>query len=113
MGNYIELAKAYVKAGYSVIPVNSTKSPSIAGWGKYQMTKPTEEECEKMFENAWGLALLTGGEGRIWLLDIDAKYDMSGTLWDDLKKAIPKSILEKAYVQSTICLLYTSPSPRD
>jgi len=102
MGNYIELAKAYVKAGYSVIPVNSTKSPSIAGWGKYQMSKPTEEECEKMFENAWGIALLTGGEGRIWLLDIDAKYDMSGTLWDDLKKAIPKSILEKAYVQSTM-----------
>lgn len=102
MGNYIELAKAYVKAGYSVIPVNSTKSPSISNWGKFQMTKPTEQECETMFENAWGVALLTGGEGRIWLLDIDAKYDLTGSLWEDLKKAVPKSILEKAYVQSTM-----------
>ena len=102
MANYANLAKSYVKAGYSVIPVNSTKSPSISNWGMFQMKRPTEQECEKMFEDCWGIALLTGGEGRIWLLDIDAKYDLSGTLWDDLKKALPKSILQKAYVQSTM-----------
>jgi hypothetical protein len=102
MANYIEIAKSYVRAGYSVIPVNSTKSPAIAAWGKLQIAPPTEAECEKMFSDCWGFALLTGGSSRVWLLDVDCKYDLSGTLWEDLKNSIPKTILEKAYVQSTM-----------
>lgn len=99
--NFVELAKAYIKNGISVIPVNSTKMPSIRNWGKYQVVPPTDQECEEMFSSCWGFAVLCGGKSNLVCFDFDLKYSLSRTLWEDIKLAIPRQILDKAYVQST------------
>lgn len=99
--NFIELAKEYSKAGYSVIPTTSEKIPAIRDWSKFQTRPMTEKECEQNFKNCWGIALLTGGAKRITALDQDLKYDLSGDLFERLKKALPEEILRKMYVQST------------
>ena len=61
MSNYVELAKQYSKAGYSVIPVTSEKIPAIRDWSQFQTRPMTEKECEQYFANCWGIALLMGG----------------------------------------------------
>jgi hypothetical protein len=97
----INTAKAWIQHGYSVIPVNSNKTPSCFGWGKYQISPPTPEEVDNLFKDAWGMAVLCGGQGRLVAFDFDLKYSLNPYLWDEIKKAIPVTILNKAYVQST------------
>lgn len=99
--NYIELAKQYSKAGYSVIPVTSEKVPSIKDWSQFQTKPMTEQECERYFSNVWGIALLCGGNKLVSAMDYDLKYDLSGDLMDRFKKALPKDLLKKMYVQTT------------
>lgn len=101
MGEFISLAKSYSKAGYSVIPVTSEKVPSIREWGLFQSRPMTEQECEKYFSNCWGIALLMGGKNMLTAIDFDLKYDLSGDLFERYKKALPKELLEKMYVQTT------------
>ena len=101
MGNFIEIAKSYSKAGYSVIPVTSEKIPAIRDWSQFQTRPMTEQECEMYFSNCWGIALLMGGVKKCTALDFDLKYDLSGDLFDRYKASLPKDILKKMYVQTT------------
>lgn len=101
MSQYINLAKQYSKAGYSVIPVTSEKVPSIRDWGIYQTRPMTEKECEVHFSNCWGIALLCGGTKKVTGFDADLKYDLSGDIMERYKKALPNELLKKMYVQST------------
>ena len=101
MTDFVKLAKAYSKAGYSVIPVTSTKIPTIREWRQYQNKPMTTEECEKYFKGAYGMALICGGANNITALDFDLKYDFSGDLIDRYKAKIPKSLLKKMFVQKT------------
>jgi hypothetical protein len=116
MDEIVKVAKAWVNAGYSVIPVNSNKTPSCMGWGKYQISPPAIEDIDNLFKNAWGVALLCGGQSRIVAFDFDLKYSLNPYLWDEIKKAIPVSILSKAYVQSTknkgFHMLFKAPASR-
>jgi hypothetical protein len=102
MGDFRELAKAYSKAGYSCIPVTREKVPSIRNWGLWQMKPMTEEECEKHFANCYGLALLMGGAKKLSAIDFDLKFDLTDDLMDRFKKSLPKKLLEKMYVQTTV-----------
>lgn len=61
MCSFIDLAKQYSKAGYSVIPVTSEKIPAIRDWSQFQTRPMTDKECEINFSNCWGIALLMGG----------------------------------------------------
>lgn len=101
MSNYVELAKQYSKAGYSVIPVTSEKIPSIKDWSQFQTRPMTNQECEQYFSNVWGIALLCGGQKKISALDFDCKYCLRGDLLDRFKKALPKDLIKKMYVQTT------------
>lgn len=101
MSEYIELAKKYSKAGYSVIPVTAEKVPSIRDWSQFQTKPMTQQQCEQYFKNCWGIALLCGGNKKVTGLDFDLKYDLSGDLFNRFKKKLPVSLLEKMYVQST------------
>jgi hypothetical protein len=101
MANYVEIAKSYVRAGYSVIPVSSNKMPSVKKWGKYQITPPTEAECEELFKSCWGFAVLCGGQGRLVAFDYDLKYSLNPYLWEEICELIPKEIFDKAYLQKT------------
>lgn len=98
----LDTAIKLLKGGLSVIPVNSTKSPSVSQWGRWQVAPMSIEEGEKYFKDAWGIAILTGGTSRVFCIDFDLKYDITGFLWEDFKKVVPKSILEKAWVQKTM-----------
>ena len=101
MINYVELAKQYSKAGYSVIPVTSEKIPAIRDWSQFQTRPMTEKECETYFNNSWGIALLMGGSKKTTAIDFDLKYDLSGDLFDRYKKALPEDLLRKMFVQTT------------
>lgn len=101
MSNFVKLAKAYSKAGYSVIPVGTNKIPTIREWSKYQDTPMTEKECELHFATAYGMALICGGKHSLTTIDIDLKNDLSGDLYERIKKKLPKEILKKLYVQRT------------
>lgn len=99
--DYTTCAKRYIKLGYSVIPVSESKMPTITSWVKYQTRVMTEEEAERHFNNAKGIAILCGGESRVFCLDIDLKYDLTKDLWDRFKKAVPADILKKLVCQKT------------
>lgn len=100
--DYRKQAKQFIDAGFSVIPVNETKQPAISRWGVFQITVMTNEEVDKHFKDCWGIALLCGGPWRVVALDFDLKYDLTETLFDRYKKEIPKELLKKMYVQTTM-----------
>ena len=101
MNNYLDLAKQYSKAGYSVIPVTSEKIPAIKDWSQFQTRPMTEKECEQNFSNCWGIALLMGGVKKCTAIDFDLKYDLSGDLFERFKSSLPDELLRKMYVQTT------------
>lgn len=97
---YVNIAKKYSAAGYSVIPVTSNKVPAIKEWKEFQSRPMTGDECEKYFKNCFGIALLCG-VNNVTAIDFDLKYDMSKDLFERFKEKIPKDLLKKMYVQST------------
>ena len=101
MCSFIDLAKQYSKAGYSVIPVTSEKIPAIRDWSQFQTRPMTDKECEINFSNCWGIALLMGGAKKCSAIDFDLKYDLSGDLFERFKQALPNELLKKMYVQTT------------
>lgn len=98
--DYRELAKVYLKKGYTLIPVGADKQPTI-NWTKYQKRHITEEEIEKYFKDCYAVACLTGGPNGLECLDFDLKYDLSGDLMDRVKNSCDPEVLEKMYVQKT------------
>lgn len=101
MSDFVKLAKQYCKAGYSVIPVGTNKIPTIRGWAEFQNRPMTEQECEKYFKGSYGMALICGGKHSLTTIDIDLKNDLSGDLYERIKRRLPKDILKKMYVQRT------------
>jgi hypothetical protein len=100
--NIIEVAKMYVEAGYSIIPVSPvTKQPTIRSWSIYQRTPMTLKEVDQYFTLNDSIAILCGGESRVFCLDADMKYDLSGDMWERYKKEIPRKILTKMMCQSS------------
>lgn len=98
--NYVEIAKKYCKAGFSVIPVTANKVPAIREWKQFQTKPMNEKECEIHFNNCYGMALLCG-VNNVTAIDFDLKYDLSNDIFERYKDLIPKSLLKKMYVQST------------
>ena len=101
MSDYIKIAKAYSKAGYSVIPVGTNKIPTIREWRVFQDRPMTESECELHFKHAYGMALLCGGKNNVTAIDFDLKYDLSNDVFDRYKSEIPSKLLKKMFVQKT------------
>jgi hypothetical protein len=100
--NLIDNAKEFIREGYSVIPVTSEKVPAIRDWSRFQKAPMSEMEAEVYFKDVWGIALLCGGVKRLTAFDADLKYDLSGDIFDRFKKALPKEILKKMFVQTTM-----------
>ena len=97
----IELAKQLSKKGYSVIPVGADKTPTVWDWGKYQMRPMTEDEIEKHFKGAYGIAMLMGTKLGLTAVDFDLKYSLTTDFYERVKSTVPVGILRKLYVQST------------
>lgn len=95
-------AKFYASQGYSVIPTGANKR-SILQWKEFQSTVPTIEQLKAQFGHpkAVGLAVICGQvSGNLEVIDVDTKYDLSGTLWDRFKASIHQ-VYDKLYVVRT------------
>jgi hypothetical protein len=86
----ISAAKGLVKKGISVVAVGSNKI-AITSWKAYQdrLPKPAELEGQFSQDRAKGLAVICGKvSGNLEVIDVDVKYDLSGTLFENLMSEI-------------------------
>lgn len=98
-----ETAEKYLSAGFSVIPVNSNKNPAVDSWGKYVYSPMKVEQVNSIFGSSpEGIALLMGGKMKLTTIDVDLKYDITGSLSDKLKSAIGKELLSKLCCNKTV-----------
>lgn len=101
MSSFIEIAKQYSKAGFSVIPINQDKNPALRSWQEFQNRPMTEVECDEHFKRCHGIALLGGTQKNITFLDFDLKHSLTSDFFDRYKALIPNELLAKMYVQKT------------
>jgi replicative DNA helicase len=83
----INKAKEYLKAQISVIPTKEDKNPALPTWKPYQSQRLKEEEVDTLFSgaNVKGVGIITGIiSGGLEVIDVDCKYDITGSLWEDL-----------------------------
>ncbi len=79
--NMLEVARAYVAAGLSVLPIRSGgKAPAVSQWREYQNRLPTDEELVLWYGednlNDYGIALIGGKvSGNLEILDWDSRED--------------------------------------
>lgn len=96
MTNLQQFVKSHT--GFQFLPISKTKNPVCKTWS-------ATERLEYDFSNCFGIGLICGTlSEEIETIDIDLKYDLTGTLYDRLKKAITaadKTILPKMVVQKT------------
>ena len=74
-----EAAGIYLKNSIKVIPTEN-KQPVISDWGRYI----TDDIDESVFNRATEIGILMGGKHNLTCIDVDEKYDLTGTLYKDL-----------------------------
>ena len=92
MQNLKDAAILYLNKGINCIATGSTKR-AIMAWKKYQTTLIAIDEIEEQFNNinTKGLAVICGSiSGGLEVIDLDLKYDLTGTLYDRLIEECPK-----------------------
>lgn len=76
-----EIAKSFVAAGISVLPIRAdgSKSPALDRWEELQNRTLSEEEIDECFKPGLGIAVI-GGEisGNLEFLDFDVPKDSEG-----------------------------------
>lgn len=98
----IKSANFYISQGCSVIATGDTKR-ALLPWKEYQQRTLTEDEVSIQFNHpqAVGIAVICGAvSGNLEVIDIDTKYDTTGTLWEEYKKEI-EPLLPKLYIVRT------------
>jgi len=99
-----ETVKMFLNAGISVIPIDSTKKPTQSSWKIFQSRRMLDYEISA-FD---GLPVINIGivageaSGGLEMIDIDLKYDITGTLYDRYIKDIPKELMMRLIVQKTV-----------
>lgn len=100
-------AREYKKLGISPIPTDSNKRSTIQ-WKKYQEAIATDIEIGEMFydnDRVLGIATLCGKvSGGLEVVDLDAKYDTTGTLYADYVQAVmdhDPAIIPKLVIATT------------
>ena len=96
-----DIATQYTGYGLSIIPIGRDKIP-MRSWtiNQKEIIIPGQE-----FDNCESIGLVCGSvSGNIITIDIDLKYDITGTLYEDYKKEInlcDSTLLKKLTVQKT------------
>lgn len=93
----------YLEMGINCIAVDANKR-AILPWKRYQaaMITPDELAAQQANPKAFGIAVICGAiSGNLGILDIDAKYDLTGNLLIDFMQAIPDSLKSRMYVVNT------------
>ena len=91
--NLLTPAKKYIKSGISIVPTDDNKR-SIVPWKKYQSELASEEEINQHYNDpkAKGIAVICGQvSGNLEVIDIDTKYDITGTLYQEYTSAIAEN----------------------
>ena len=106
MSNIVKTALQLVDKGYNVIPIiSSRKIPALKekerGWSLFQKRNITKEEVKELFKEEHAIGMLTGGSPRVFCIDVDCKYDLTGDLWERFKSKIPTDILKECLIQET------------
>jgi len=82
--------------GLNPLPVNTDKSPTVP-WTPYCTKPATSDQINKLFKgkNNGRIGFVTGkGSGNVEVIDVDCKYDDTGTLWTELSTAIKEEMPE-------------------
>ena len=90
-------AKENLKAQLSVIPTKEDKRPALPTWKTYQSERLKAEDIDTLFNgpNVKGLAIICGAiSGNLEVIDVDTKYDTTGTLWGELRVLIEDNLPE-------------------
>jgi replicative DNA helicase len=108
-------AAEYLQAQIAVIPTLADKRPAVTGWTDFQKTRLTLAELDQLYrgeairphvENSSGqkvgiklsaspagLGILAGEiSGGLEIIDVDVKYDTTGTLWAELWELIESNL---------------------
>jgi hypothetical protein len=107
MNQLLVAAYKYINSGICVIATNKNKI-AFKPWKKYQTELIKIEEAEKLFEDkqAHSLAVICGiPSGNLEVIDVDSKYDITGTLWSDYIQAIKdndQELFDRLYIVQTI-----------
>ncbi len=94
----LDKAKQYLNAGLSVLPTKADKHPAITTWTRLQAVRLTESQAEAAFKggDARGLGIICGAvSGNLEVIDVDCKYDLTGSLWTELKSLIDEHLPEQ------------------
>jgi hypothetical protein len=94
-------ARWYLSHGLNIVACDQNKT-AIVKWKEFQSRMITIDEFKHQSESpkAAGIAVICGQiSGNLEVIDIDCKYDITGTLYEDLKSHIP--FFERLYVTQT------------
>src|SRR5438045_3043062 len=88
----LDAANHYAASGFSVIPVNQRKEPTINSWKPYQEKIPDPFQISEIFKkDTYGVAIICGKvSGYLEVLDEDLKYDLTGTMHDEFVAQLDK-----------------------
>jgi hypothetical protein len=98
----IKAANYYTKQGFSVIPIGENKR-AVFPWTEFQSRIMDDATIQHQFTNerCKNIAIIGGGvSGGLEIIDVDLKYDVSGTLWERLKESL-KDLMPLLYVVRT------------
>ncbi len=107
MSNLLEAGLSMLKAGLSVLPVNNNKekAPAVREWKPLRSKPLTEEQLEKVLASTRvkGLGIICGeASGGLEVIDMDLKYDRTGTLSEEFFGAIYPELLDRLVIARTI-----------
>src|SRR5690349_2801949 len=98
----LKAAKFYLQNSCSVIATGETKR-ALLPWKEFQQKLPSLDQIKIQFNHpkCAGLAIICGQvSGNLEVIDVDLKYDTSGTLWTRFSAEIA-DLLEKLYFVKT------------
>lgn len=94
----VNAALTYRQAGLQALPSQPGKRP-ISNWKEYQHGLLTEQGLIDLFnthtDKVAGVGLVVGKiSGGLEVIDVDVKYDITGTLYEDFKRLIDDNLPE-------------------
>ncbi len=100
----IETAKMFLDNGISVIPIDSSKKPTLSSWKVFQSRRMLDEELMAFnSQQAVNIGIVAGeSSGNLEMIDIDCKYDITGTLYERYMEEIPEQLKNRLIIQTTI-----------
>jgi replicative DNA helicase len=129
MNNLIKQAQQYCTLGLSVILLDNNKAPALSGWTDLQATRLSAQELSELSEgktirpelldkegkpagikvirNVKGIGILGGKTSGtelqpLEIIDVDTKYDTTGTLWENLTEHVTNILGQKFFQALTI-----------